>query len=636
MQNQSVIGFAVLRQWSKSSAAKNQFGPHENNIAQTAATAAGGMSSVFISAIPALYQLGLLETPSKDYFRIAILTGIGGYFGLVSIAPLRKFFLVHVARELDLVFPSSSATAMTIRSMHEAVEGATIARRKLRAMVIAFSFSLLLRVISQYAIGVFWDWHPFTWLITSGVLVNAAISIESWGWFIEWTPAFIGSGMLVNVNVSLSYLTGAVLAWGIIGPYLVSQGLAFGEHRSKSPQWTDLMSYTSLSSDFANADRPSPRYWLLWPGVICMMATSLAELACQWRVIWALLRDSTRAVIAWMAGQQRRESSYQYMIVSESENNNSVDADGGITVWMWLPSLLVVIAVSCPILKWLYDMSVAETMLALFLAFILSLLAIQATGATDHTPLSTLSKVSQVILGSVNGQPAIEASQRLNLLGGALTNMGGDQACDLMGDFRVGFLLGTPCRLQYIAQMIGTSMAIFVAPGIFVIFATAYPCILTTEVDATQQCEFSSPSVSAWRTVAVAVTEPVLPIPPSSLTFAIGMSLFSVIMVLIRNFVSRGKWAAMRVYHPNFMILAMAFTLPAAHYGIAMLIGSLIATMWKRRSPSGFEEYGYAVAAGFIADMDLQWDAQQDNADMRITSWKFSEYAYELVSLIYG
>lgn len=75
---------------------------------------------------------------------------------MLNNLPVRSFFLVHVARELDLVFPSSSATAMTIRSMHQAVEGAAMARRKLRAMVIAFSSALLLRVVSQYAIGVFW------------------------------------------------------------------------------------------------------------------------------------------------------------------------------------------------------------------------------------------------------------------------------------------------------------------------------------------------------------------------------------------------------------------------------------------------------------------------------------------------
>jgi uncharacterized oligopeptide transporter (OPT) family protein len=50
-------------------------------------------------------------------------------------------------------------------------------------------------------------------MVTSGIAVNAAISLESWGWYIEWTPAFIGSGMLVSVNVAVSFLAGSVLAW---------------------------------------------------------------------------------------------------------------------------------------------------------------------------------------------------------------------------------------------------------------------------------------------------------------------------------------------------------------------------------------------------------------------------------------
>ncbi|PLB53361.1 OPT superfamily oligopeptide transporter [Aspergillus steynii IBT 23096] len=598
----SVIGFAVLRKWSKSSSSRQEFGPHENNIVQTAATAAGGLSNVFVSAVPALYQLGLMDTPTKDYFRIVILTAIGGCFGLLSVAPLRKFFLIHVARELDLVFPSSSATAMTIRSMHQAIEGAAMAQRKLRAMVIAFSSALLLRVVSQYAIGVFWDWHVFTWLINSGVLVNVATSMESWGWFIEWTPAFIGSGMLVNVNVAVSFLSGSVLAWGMIGPYLVTQGLAFGEHRSTDPKWSELMSYSSLSSEFANADHPSPRYWLLWPGVICMMATSLTELACQWRLIWTLLRDFTRTLLQWVAQMLPERSNYRYTILSEPGSSDTLsDKDEGIKTWMWLPGLLFVVAVSCPILKVEYGMPIAETLLALFLAFVLSLLAIQATGATDTVPLGTLSKVSQVIVAGVSNQPTIEASQRLNLLGGALTNIGGSQACDLMGDFRVGYLLGTPSLPQYTAQLIGTSLAALISPGIFVLFATAYPCILTTESTAAAQCEFSSPSVSAWRTVAVAMTEPSLPIPPSSLTFAIAMSLLGIMAVLTRHFLWRGKWAHMRAYHPNMMILAMAFTLPATHYGIAFLMGAVAAVVWRRCAPAGFEAFGYAVAAGFIA-----------------------------------
>lgn len=54
------------------------------------ATASGGMSNVFISGIPALYQLNLLTTPAGDFARLVILTTIGGYFGLLSIVPCER------------------------------------------------------------------------------------------------------------------------------------------------------------------------------------------------------------------------------------------------------------------------------------------------------------------------------------------------------------------------------------------------------------------------------------------------------------------------------------------------------------------------------------------------------------------
>jgi uncharacterized oligopeptide transporter (OPT) family protein len=40
-----------------------------------------------------------------------------------------------------------------------------------------------------------------------------AINIENWGWYVSFTPAFIGSGMLVGLNVSISFFMGSVIAW---------------------------------------------------------------------------------------------------------------------------------------------------------------------------------------------------------------------------------------------------------------------------------------------------------------------------------------------------------------------------------------------------------------------------------------
>jgi hypothetical protein len=49
------------------------------------------------------------------------------------------------------------------------------------------------------------------------------------------------------------------------------------------------------------------------------------------------------------------------------------------------------------------------------------------------------------------------------------------------------------------------------------------------------------------------------------------------------------------------MVIALAFIIPASVYGAAMLIGSGIAAIWVKKNPVGFEAFGYAVAAGFMA-----------------------------------
>jgi len=189
-----------------------------------------------VSGIPALYQLNLLSTPKEDFGRLVSLTIVGAYFGFAFATPLRKFFIIYVARELNLIFPTPSACALTIRSMHAAATGEAIAKLKMKALSYSFVFALLLRVISQYATGILWDWHIFTWFFIWGNYNNKAIALENWGWFIEWTPAFIGSGMLVGLNVALSFFGGSVLAWGIIGPLLVKYHVACKFQRYPSHQ----------------------------------------------------------------------------------------------------------------------------------------------------------------------------------------------------------------------------------------------------------------------------------------------------------------------------------------------------------------------------------------------------------------
>lgn len=160
-----------------------------------------------------------------------------------------------------------------------------------------------------------------------------------------------------------------------------------------------------------------------------------------------------------------------------------------------------------------------------------------------------------------------------------MASVGANQASDLVGDFRVGFLLRTSPMQQWIGQGIGTLVAVFLAPLLFWLFMAAYPCVLNPKDGET--CLFTAPSASAWKAVAIAATDPQLPIPQSSGIFAIIFAVFSSVMVLIRHFVWVGKLSWVRDYHPNMMCIALAFTLAQTfckfnhHYLMAWLLTHL-------------------------------------------------------------
>jgi OPT oligopeptide transporter protein len=86
---------------------------------------------------------------------------------------------VYLARELKLIFPTATATALTIRSMHDAVRGGAAGMKKMKALLTAFGGAFVLRVVSQYAPGIVWEWHPFTWIFAAGHYSSKSSSLFS-------------------------------------------------------------------------------------------------------------------------------------------------------------------------------------------------------------------------------------------------------------------------------------------------------------------------------------------------------------------------------------------------------------------------------------------------------------------------
>lgn len=141
-----------------------------------------------------------------------------------------------------------------------------------------------------------------------------------------------------------------------------------------------------------------------------------------------------------------------------------------------------------------------EGILAFILAFIFSFIGVQSSGDTDINPVSTVAKASQIIFGGVSkgSDQSQAAAQRMNLVAGSVAGGAAAQATDMTGDLKTGHLLGAKPKVQFAAQLFGATISLFLAPGIFVLFAAASPCILTGE----EPCTYGTPNVSAWAAVA--------------------------------------------------------------------------------------------------------------------------------------
>jgi hypothetical protein len=87
--------------------------------------------------------------------RLIALTVACGYFGVFFVIPLRTYFIIRQR----LVFPTPTATAFTIRSLHSGPQGEVIAKLKAKALAATMSLCFCYKVLNGYIPGIFLDWH---------------------------------------------------------------------------------------------------------------------------------------------------------------------------------------------------------------------------------------------------------------------------------------------------------------------------------------------------------------------------------------------------------------------------------------------------------------------------------------------
>lgn len=301
-------------------------GPREHNIIQTVATSTGGLSTLFIGSVPAMYQLGLLnDEPTHDYWRLVTLTACSAFFGTAISIGMRRLVILDMARELQLTFPSAVAIATAIRNLHLRAKDGEV-KKAVQILLISFVVALCWVISTSYAKGILFDWYPFWWFYVWGNYNNSAIFVLNWGFqTIEWTPLFLGYGMILGFNIAYSWYLGYVLAFGVIGPILVAHGHAQGI--AYDPRYPDLVTFMALEiPDPLNY--PSPRYWLLWSAILMMVTASLTNLVVNWKLLFVSVQYGYISAVRFFQTSitriRQRESSFLARQVSRPMSHSRI------------------------------------------------------------------------------------------------------------------------------------------------------------------------------------------------------------------------------------------------------------------------------------------------------------------------
>jgi uncharacterized oligopeptide transporter (OPT) family protein len=160
--------------------------------------------------------------------------------------------------------------------------------------------------------------------------------------------------------------------------------------------------------------------------------------------------------------------------------------------------------------------AVGNTILAIIIAFFLAFVGVQSSGTLGINPVGVIAKASQLVFGGISkatGQE-LKSAQLENLIAGSVAGQAAHHSVDMVSDLKIGHLMSATPKGQFWAQFWGTAITVVPMAGAFLVYAKAYPCII--DHDLPGECMFEMPAVTAWKAVAVAITDPNASIPKSS------------------------------------------------------------------------------------------------------------------------
>lgn len=525
----AVLSMAVLRVLGGSN-------PKENNIVQTAASAGEALAAGAIFTLPALILLGAWQ--GFDYGWTLALTASGGILGVLFVIPLRRALVL----DNSLPFPEGTATAEVLKAGHgqEGEEGSVEQQQGVKALMVGAAVGAVIK-FAQTGLGL-WP-----------AVVEAATRVGSSLFYLgsNASPALLGVGYIVGLNVSLLVLAGGLISWWFAIPLY---GFLFG----------------SPAGDAASSA------WAVWNGQIRYLGVGAMAVG----GLWTLLQMSGRIRDA----------------VSSLSSGQGDDLPQ--------PFLMALLAVVALVITGLYSVSLGSMTagiplagLMLVAAFLFSAVAGYMAGVvgSSHNPVSGMT-IGTILLASLlvvmMRSAGLAVGPPAALMVGAVVCCAAAIAGDTLQDLKAGALLGAKPAYQQIAQLLGVVTAALVMAPVLNLLYQAYGFAVEGGLPA--------PQAALMASVAKGVIEGGLP----WAMVAAGAVLGAAIIAFDRYLQHSGsEWrapvlaVAVGIYLPLEMVMPLALGGFVA-WRVHGHIGSVTAIPTGSIKPAGSS--GMLLAAGLI------------------------------------
>ena len=485
-----IMGFMVFKVIELFKA--RPLGALENNALTTVASGAGYMTAGGnAAAFGALVMITTVQ-PNK--------VGLVAWFAI--IAALGVFAAIPIKRQLinreGLAFPTGTATAETIRTIHTvgSGEGSNAAWSLVISALLAGALTYIrdgLKLIPG-------AWAP-SWSILGHGLAKWTIAIKT-------EVVLLGAGALMSFRTGWSLLLGATINYLLIAPVLFEHGLvkAIG---------TKPVSYAGIID------------WTLWPGAAILVGAGLTSFALDYK---SIARSFTG--LGAVFDRSKRNAPAEGIAAIEAPD------------W-WFPAGLMFLTPAIVALMYLmFDIPIYAGVLAVPIAILMGFVAARVTGETDVTPTKALGPVTQMIYGAITPGNLTGNIMSANVTGGI-----GLHAADLLTTLKTGWLLGAKPRHQIYAQLFG------VLAGAAIIVPLFY---LVVPIAKLGSDEWPAPSAIVWANVSKAFVNGIGALPWSAKMGILVGATFGIGMTLIEKVVSK----KVKAWLPSPSAIGLAMVVP--------------------------------------------------------------------------